>query len=102
MRKAGDEVKGASLASDAFFLIAWNDTVEKHRLILGGLCRMGPRRSLMAMDLMQLELRVTTLLQSTLMVNKSDAIDIDKDLVGDEKDIEIAAVMVWFPIKKIP
>jgi phosphoribosylaminoimidazolecarboxamide formyltransferase/IMP cyclohydrolase len=29
MRKAGDEVKGASLASDAFFLIAWNDTVEK-------------------------------------------------------------------------
>jgi hypothetical protein len=63
---------------------------------------MGPRRSLMAMDLMQLELRVTTLLQSTLMVNKSDAIDIDKDLVGDEKDIEIAAVMVWFPIKKIP
>jgi hypothetical protein len=36
------------------------------------------------------------------MVNKSDAIDIDKDLVGDEKDIEIAAVMVWFPIKKIP
>jgi hypothetical protein len=63
---------------------------------------MGPRRSLMAMDLMQLELRVTALLQSTLMVNKSDAIDIDKDLVGDEKDIEIAAVMVWFPIKKIP
>jgi hypothetical protein len=63
---------------------------------------MGPRRSLMAMDLMQLELRVTTLLQSTLMVNKSDAIDIDKDLVGDEKDIEIAAMMVWFPIKKIP
>jgi len=49
-----------------------------------------------------LELRVTALLQSTLMVNKSDAIDIDKDLVGDEKDIEIAAVMVWFPIKKIP
>ena len=63
---------------------------------------MGPRRSLMAMDLMQLELRVTALLQSTLMVNKSDAIDIDKDLVGDEKDIEIPAVMVWFPIKKIP
>lgn len=63
---------------------------------------MGPRRSLMAMDLMQSELRVTALLQSTLMVNKSDAIDIDKDLVGDEKDIEIAAVMVWFPIKKIP
>jgi len=29
MRKAGDEIKGASLASDAFFLIAWNDTVEK-------------------------------------------------------------------------
>jgi len=29
MRKAGDEVKGASLASDAFFPIAWNDTVEK-------------------------------------------------------------------------
>ncbi|KAG6755807.1 hypothetical protein POTOM_039212 [Populus tomentosa] len=29
MKKAGDEVKGASLASDAFFVIAWNDTVEK-------------------------------------------------------------------------
>jgi len=29
MRKAGDEIKGASLASDAFFLIAWNDAVEK-------------------------------------------------------------------------
>nr|TKS10210.1 hypothetical protein D5086_0000085690 [Populus alba] len=29
MRKAGDEVKGAFLASDAFFFIAWNDTVEK-------------------------------------------------------------------------
>ena len=26
--------------------------------------------------------------------HKSDAINIDKDLVGDEKDIEIAAVMV--------
>ena len=34
--------------------------------------------------------------------HKYDAIDIDKDLVGDEKDIEIPAVMVWFPIKKIP
>jgi len=34
--------------------------------------------------------------------HKYDATDIDKDLVGDEKDIEIAAVMVWFPIKKIP
>ncbi|KAL9383229.1 hypothetical protein Peur_023552 [Populus x canadensis] len=29
MRKAGDEVKGTSLASDTFFPIAWNDTVEK-------------------------------------------------------------------------
>ena len=28
-RKTGDEVKGASLASDAFFPIAWNDTVEE-------------------------------------------------------------------------
>ena len=34
--------------------------------------------------------------------NGSDAIDIDKDLVGDKKDIEIAAVMVWFPAKEIP
>ena len=29
MRKAEEEVKGASLASDALFPIAWNDTVEK-------------------------------------------------------------------------
>ncbi|XP_021845084.1 uncharacterized protein [Spinacia oleracea] len=29
MRKAGDEVKGASLASDAFFPFAWNDAVEE-------------------------------------------------------------------------
>ncbi|KAG6736912.1 hypothetical protein POTOM_060149 [Populus tomentosa] len=28
-RKAGDEVKGASLASNAFFPIAWNDTMKK-------------------------------------------------------------------------
>ncbi|XP_009618366.1 uncharacterized protein [Nicotiana tomentosiformis] len=29
MRKAGDEVKGAALASDAFFPFAWNDAVEE-------------------------------------------------------------------------
>ncbi|KMS99564.1 hypothetical protein BVRB_1g022600 [Beta vulgaris subsp. vulgaris] len=29
MRKAGDEVKGASLASDAFFPFAWKDAVEE-------------------------------------------------------------------------
>ncbi|XP_051114268.1 uncharacterized protein LOC127239926 isoform X2 [Andrographis paniculata] len=29
MRKAGDEVKGATLASDAFFPFAWNDAVEE-------------------------------------------------------------------------
>ncbi|XP_021714848.1 uncharacterized protein LOC110682811 [Chenopodium quinoa] len=29
MRKAGDEIKGASLASDAFFPFAWNDAVEE-------------------------------------------------------------------------
>ncbi|CAI9091355.1 OLC1v1026364C1 [Oldenlandia corymbosa var. corymbosa] len=29
MKKAGDEVKGAALASDAFFPFAWNDTVEE-------------------------------------------------------------------------
>lgn len=29
MRKAGDAVKGASLASDAFFPFAWNDAVEE-------------------------------------------------------------------------
>ncbi|KAG0485420.1 hypothetical protein HPP92_009499 [Vanilla planifolia] len=28
-RKAGDEVKGAALASDAFFPFAWNDAVEE-------------------------------------------------------------------------
>uniref|UniRef100_A0A803M272 MGS-like domain-containing protein n=1 Tax=Chenopodium quinoa TaxID=63459 RepID=A0A803M272_CHEQI len=28
-RKAGDEIKGASLASDAFFPFAWNDAVEE-------------------------------------------------------------------------
>ncbi|KAL5718803.1 hypothetical protein ACHQM5_011670 [Ranunculus cassubicifolius] len=29
LRKAGDEVKGAALASDAFFPFAWNDAVEE-------------------------------------------------------------------------
>ncbi|MFN0147959.1 MAG: bifunctional phosphoribosylaminoimidazolecarboxamide formyltransferase/IMP cyclohydrolase [Dehalococcoidia bacterium] len=29
MEKAGDEVKGASLASDAFFPFAWGDSIEK-------------------------------------------------------------------------
>ncbi|KAK1282862.1 hypothetical protein QJS10_CPB22g00254 [Acorus calamus] len=29
LRKAGEEVKGASLASDAFFPFAWNDAVEE-------------------------------------------------------------------------
>jgi len=29
MEKAGDEVKGAALASDAFFPFAWNDAVEQ-------------------------------------------------------------------------
>ncbi|KAF5175640.1 Bifunctional purine biosynthesis protein purh [Thalictrum thalictroides] len=29
IRKAGDEVKGAALASDAFFPFAWNDAVEE-------------------------------------------------------------------------
>ncbi|CAA0840033.1 AICARFT/IMPCHase bienzyme family protein [Striga hermonthica] len=29
MKKAGDEVKGAALASDAFFPFAWNDAVEE-------------------------------------------------------------------------
>ncbi|XP_059437857.1 uncharacterized protein LOC132170772 [Corylus avellana] len=29
LKKAGDEVKGAALASDAFFPFAWNDTVEE-------------------------------------------------------------------------
>ncbi|KAL8502180.1 hypothetical protein ACS0TY_021335 [Phlomoides rotata] len=29
MRKAGEEVKGAALASDAFFPFAWNDAVEE-------------------------------------------------------------------------
>ncbi|RDY03740.1 purH, partial [Mucuna pruriens] len=29
MRKAGDDVKGAALASDAFFPFAWNDAVEE-------------------------------------------------------------------------
>ena len=29
MEKAGDEVKGAVLASDAFFPFAWNDSIEK-------------------------------------------------------------------------
>uniref|UniRef100_A0A0V0IKX0 Putative bifunctional purine biosynthesis protein purH-like n=1 Tax=Solanum chacoense TaxID=4108 RepID=A0A0V0IKX0_SOLCH len=29
MRKAGNEVKGAALASDAFFPFAWNDAVEE-------------------------------------------------------------------------
>ncbi|PWA82799.1 AICARFT/IMPCHase bienzyme family protein [Artemisia annua] len=29
VRKAGDEVKGAALASDAFFPFAWNDAVEE-------------------------------------------------------------------------
>ncbi|KAL2231370.1 uncharacterized protein LOC105172505 [Sesamum indicum] len=29
MRKAGDEVEGAALASDAFFPFAWNDAVEE-------------------------------------------------------------------------
>ncbi|KAJ4849915.1 hypothetical protein Tsubulata_011727 [Turnera subulata] len=29
MRKAGDEAKGAALASDAFFPFAWNDAVEE-------------------------------------------------------------------------
>ncbi|XP_057782197.1 uncharacterized protein LOC131000344 isoform X2 [Salvia miltiorrhiza] len=29
MRKAGDELKGAALASDAFFPFAWNDAVEE-------------------------------------------------------------------------
>ncbi len=29
LEKAKDEVKGASLASDAFFPFSWNDSVEK-------------------------------------------------------------------------
>ncbi len=29
MEKAGEEVRGASLASDAFFPFAWNDSIEK-------------------------------------------------------------------------
>jgi phosphoribosylaminoimidazolecarboxamide formyltransferase/IMP cyclohydrolase len=29
MEKAGDEVHGAVLASDAFFPFAWNDSIEK-------------------------------------------------------------------------
>jgi phosphoribosylaminoimidazolecarboxamide formyltransferase/IMP cyclohydrolase len=29
MEKAGDEIKGAVLASDAFFPFAWNDSIEK-------------------------------------------------------------------------
>ncbi|MGH2632908.1 MAG: bifunctional phosphoribosylaminoimidazolecarboxamide formyltransferase/IMP cyclohydrolase, partial [Tepidiformaceae bacterium] len=29
MEKSGDEVKGAALASDAFFPFAWGDSIEK-------------------------------------------------------------------------
>ena len=29
LEKAGDEAKGSSLASDAFFPFSWNDSVEK-------------------------------------------------------------------------
>lgn len=29
MEKAGDEIRGAALASDAFFPFAWNDSIEK-------------------------------------------------------------------------
>ncbi|KAG6758090.1 hypothetical protein POTOM_038424 [Populus tomentosa] len=124
MRKAGDEVKGASLASDAFFIIAWNDTVEKEcELSIGVVAEHG------AEGLVDSAATVTTTPwfvpggtkekfdgngsdaigikgHSSAPVDigghKSDVIDIDKDLVGDEKDIEIAAVMVWFLIKKIP